>query len=157
MLTKTVTLEPKDVESIERVLSALSGGQAQTAKAGSTHSATQLVEFGRLMFALRQQRYDFCHPAMLGEPAFDILLSLYTAADEQSGINLARLSELSRLSQSSGLRWIDYLSSKKLIERKPHPTDKRSSLVNLTAEGRAILDALLGTMLRQVIEFTSAV
>lgn len=93
---------------------------------------------------------------MLGEPAFDMLLALYTAADEGAGVTLARLSELSGVPQSSGLRWVDYLCAKKLISRTAHPTDKRAAIVELTQQGRATLEAMFAAMLDRVTDFAEA-
>jgi DNA-binding MarR family transcriptional regulator len=153
MLKKTVILDPRDLESIERVLCAISDSSAVPAMRDP--SSEELLHFARLVFTLRHQRIDFLHRAMLGEPAFDMLLSLYTAAEEDDGLTLARLCELSRVPQSSGLRWIDYLCSKKLIARKPHPTDKRASLVHLTEEGRTTLNALFTAIRGRLMEFIS--
>jgi DNA-binding MarR family transcriptional regulator len=154
VLTKTVTLDPRDLESIERVLSAIS--DSPPAAASREPSSEELLHFARMVFTLRHQRIDFLHQAMLGEPAFDMLLSIYTTADEDGGLTLARLCELSRVPQSSGLRWADYLCSKKLIARKPHPTDKRASFVFLTEEGRTTLNALFTTIRGRLMEFINA-
>jgi DNA-binding MarR family transcriptional regulator len=154
VLKKTVILDPRDLESVERVLSALSDSSPAAARLDP--SPDELLHFARLVFTLRHQRIDFLHRAMLGEPAFDMLLSLYTAADEDDGLRVARLCELSRVPQSSGLRWIDYLCSKKLVGRKPHPTDKRGSLIHLTEEGRTTLDALFTTIRARLMEFANA-
>ena len=155
MLIKTVKLRPGDLESIERVLSALTEASARAPKESREYSATDLLQFGRLVFALRRDRCEFLHPAMLGEPAFDMLLALYIA-DESAEVTLAKLAELSGVPQSSGLRWIDYLCSKKLISRARHPSDGRAWLLRLTETGKAALDGLLGSMLSRLTAFTNA-
>ena len=153
MLIKTVKLLPGDLESVERVLSALVEASARAPEARPEHSAPDLLQFGRLVFALRRDRCEFLHPAMLGEPAFDMLLALYIA-DESAEVTLAKLADLSGVPQSSGLRWIDYLCSKKLISRTRHPSDGRAWVLRLTETGRAALDGLLGSMLGRLTAFT---
>jgi DNA-binding MarR family transcriptional regulator len=99
-----------------------------------------LEQKARQILALRRRRSDFFAKAMFGEPAWDILLVLYTAGE---GLTMNRLAQLSGVSQATGLRWMNYLSDQKLIKLEAHPTDARSMRVLLAEKGRDALEAYL--------------
>jgi DNA-binding MarR family transcriptional regulator len=56
-----------------------------------------------------------------------------------------RLSELSdhlRIAARSGTEVADALESRRLVERRPDPRDRRATLIELTEDGSSVLDAI---------------
>ena len=59
-----------------------------------------------------------------------------------------RLSELSdrlRIAPRSATEVVDALEKRRLVERRPDPGDRRATLVEVTADGSGVLDAVRGT------------
>lgn len=76
--------------------------------------------------------------ATLGlEPRHFALLRAVRAADGQSQQAIA---ERLRIPASTMVALIDYLEREGLLERRPHPTDRRSRRLHLTDEGTEVLD-----------------
>ena len=90
---------------------------------------------------VRQARERLLGRAVMGEPAFDLLLCLYIRSEHKE-TSLASLARPARIPYSSALRWIHYLSDKGLVECTESKVDRRVTSVELTASGRAILDEL---------------
>ena len=57
-------------------------------------------------------------------------------------LRLSRLSDQLRIAPRSATEVADALESRGLIERQPDPGDRRATLVELTAHGRSVLDAI---------------
>jgi DNA-binding MarR family transcriptional regulator len=83
---------------------------------------------------------------MFGEPAWDILLTLYTQ-DEQIDPTVTSLAAVISAPQSSTIRWLDYLEGQRFIVRESHPTDRRSAIARLTNDGRRALEGYLSEVL----------
>ena len=56
--------------------------------------------------------------------------------------SVSALAEAKYISRSAVSRAVDLLVQKKLVHRKPHPTDRRRSQLTLTPEGQILLDGL---------------
>lgn len=63
--------------------------------------------------------------------------------ERQEGMTQAEMADSLEIQPISAARLIDRLCSQKLVERRPHPSDRRANLLFLTAKGRAILDRLV--------------
>ena len=145
---KSVTLTGRDLTDARRLFGLLSdveesGDGSRLARAlyeRLRSDADILEQKARQILALRQKRSTYFAKAMFGEPAWDILLVLYTAGE---GLTMNRLAQLSGVSQATGLRWMNYLSDQKLIKLESHPTDARSMRVLLAEKGREALDSYL--------------
>jgi len=145
---KSVTLTGRDLTDARRLFGLLSdveesGDGSRLARALYERLRSDgdiLEQKARQILALRQKRSTYFAKAMFGEPAWDILLVLYTAGE---GLTMNRLAQLSGVSQATGLRWMNYLSDQKLIKLESHPTDARSMRVLLAEKGREALDSYL--------------
>jgi DNA-binding MarR family transcriptional regulator len=145
---KSVTLTGRDLTDARRLFGLLSDAEGPgdgSSLARALYERLQgdcdiLQQKARHILALRQRRSNYFAKAMFGEPAWDILLVLYTAGE---GLTMNRLAQSSGVSQATGLRWMNYLSDQKLIKLESHPTDARSMRVLLTGKGRDALDAYL--------------
>ena len=101
-----------------------------------------MATFGRLARALTHATRSIeevfgRHGLTIGE--FDVLAALRRAGDPHVMTPTA-LSRLLMLSPAGMTNRIDRLEATGLVERRPDPDDRRSSLVVLTEEGRALVD-----------------
>lgn len=92
---------------------------------------------------LRHQTFD---PNLFGEPAWDILLSLYIIDSDQRRLNVRELSKHANLALTTALRWLDYLDEQELITRKTNRFDRRVIYIELSGKGRAAMDQYLVEM-----------
>lgn len=90
----------------------------------------------------RKRRCEIFGKGMFGEPAWEMLLILYTS-DCGPRQTIGRLAEFAGASKTTSLRWIDYLEAQHLILRTSHPTDKRVAFVELTDKGRDAIELYL--------------
>lgn len=148
-LSKSVVLSGRDLDDARRLLELLSGEDRSTASELARLALEQRPTFqerlllrAREILALRQKRVELFGAAMFAEPAWEMLLHLYSqeSATRQS---MSRLANLSGVSKASALRWIGYLLDHGLVRRHPHPTDLRTAFVELTEKGREKLEAYL--------------
>ncbi len=63
--------------------------------------------------------------------------------ERQEGMTQADMAESLEIQPISLARLIDRLCDNKLVERRPHPSDRRANLLYLTAKGRATLARLV--------------
>lgn len=143
---KTIFLD-EDEQSFLRQL-AERVAECEASFTSESEKRRMLLEMARRTIKFRQWRTTLFDRAMLGEPAYDILLALYVAEAEMPHVTTTRLAELADVAQTSAHRWIDYLVGKQLIHRLPHVHDKRATLLKLTEKGRASLEALFVEMIR---------
>jgi MarR family transcriptional regulator for hemolysin len=62
--------------------------------------------------------------------------------ERQEGMTQAEMAESLEIQPISAARLIDRLCEQKLVERRPHPSDRRANRLYLTAKGRALLDRM---------------
>lgn len=103
----------------------------------------RLLDMARRLIASRKARARFFANAMFGEPPWDILLSLYVSDNIRESVTINRVAELASVPATSAKRWLEYLEREQLIIRRPHPTDLRMSIVELTARSRRLLNNYL--------------
>lgn len=101
----------------------------------------RLLARARETMARRTRRGLNFSNAMFGEPAWDMLLALYTAEASAAAITVTGLTKLSGAPPTTALRWLDYLAKERMVMREPHLIDRRLTYVSLTDKGRQALDA----------------
>jgi DNA-binding MarR family transcriptional regulator len=101
-----------------------------------------LRQRAREILVMRRKRYPIFGRAMFGEPAWDMLLLLYLS-EATSARTVSELADLAGASKSTGLRWIRYLESQRLICRQSHATDKRAEVVALSEKGVGAIELYL--------------
>jgi DNA-binding MarR family transcriptional regulator len=101
-----------------------------------------LLERAESILRVRRSRERLFSRAMIGEPAFDLLLHLYVRT-QQGETSLNSLAKTAAIPYSSATRWITYLADKGLVERRRSESDRRVISVDLTPAGRAVLDEFL--------------
>lgn len=149
-------LSATEARQIARLLSLLLRGAAsdlpelldQMAPEDISRTEERAILVGRAKAVLleRKRRSRFFAPVLFGEIGWDMLLSLYVSdfSGERQAIN--RLINWVGAPHTTALRWIAYLEKEGLVERVPHPNDRRTIFVNLRADGRELLDRYFGTL-----------
>lgn len=104
---------------------------------------TDHLAIARDLLAMRRYRDALFGGDLFGEPAWDLLLELYLAADGRKPFTVSNLGVSARVPPTTALRWTGLLLERGLIERTPDRKDGRRVLISLTAEGRSLMDQLL--------------
>jgi DNA-binding MarR family transcriptional regulator len=139
MAADWIQAHPKALGAEHLSLALPSGAQLEDAAHELPSEA--LLERARSILRVRRARERLLGRAVIGEPAFDLLLSLYVQAG-QKGTSLTSLARPAGIPYSSALRWVRYLADKGLVERSESRSDRRAVSVRLTQSGRAVLDEL---------------
>lgn len=91
----------------------------------------------------REGRTSHFPNGLFSDPAWDILLELYSAEAGRRRISIRELTAASRVPASSALRWLSLLESHGLLRLKGDPRDADGSSVELTAAGRYAMQSFL--------------
>lgn len=105
-----------------------------------------LANVARLALKLRAGRARWLPAAILGEPAWDMLLDLFVSHVDGFPVPTTSLSVAAGVPPTTGLRWIAQLEAAGIVTRAQSPEDRRVNEVRLTDEGLGIMRACLGEM-----------
>ena len=100
----------------------------------------RLNEASQLVIRERQTPLFARHGLQHGE--FDVLATLRRSG-EREGLTPTALFEAAMMSSGGMTARIDRLEKAGLVERRPHPSDRRATLVRLTDKGFALIDAIM--------------
>jgi DNA-binding MarR family transcriptional regulator len=104
---------------------------------------------------LRETSHEALAPWDITPSAFRALRVL----ERHGAMRLSELSEHLRIAPRSVTEVADTLESRALAERQPDPADRRATLIRLTGQGSAVLDAIRaarGTEAERVFDRLSA-
>ena len=73
----------------------------------------------------------------------------------EQGMRLKELAERLHIAPRSATEVVDLLAAKGLVERRPHPEDRRATLLALTAAGEELREKVLADRKREADEFFS--
>lgn len=106
-----------------------------------------LVQLARKMVAARHLRLQLFPAGMFCEPAWDILLSLYS---QPSGgyRSISTLAESSSAPVGTAIRWVQYLEEQGLVIREVNGGDRAGEIVHLTDKAYRALQFYLAQILR---------
>ena len=102
------------------------------------------------IYRMRRARDRHMPADLMGEPAWDILLALYS--EEPAKLPVSTVCYGSGVPRTTALRWIGTLEKRGLLERAGHEKDGRIILLSLTPEGRLNVEQCLKEMLRAARE-----
>lgn len=88
----------------------------------------------------RRFRRDIFGEDMFGEPAWEMLLSLYVVDKDVRRLSVGQLTRAGHAPQTTNLRWINFLEEQELVRRTKTIHDHRVALVELTHHGRNLMD-----------------
>jgi DNA-binding MarR family transcriptional regulator len=89
------------------------------------------LSVGRLARRLRQQSLGGLTPSQR---------SVLSTLSRHGPVPMSRLAELESISRPAATRITDRLEEKRLVERRPHPDDRRSAMVEITQGGVSLLE-----------------
>lgn len=149
-LGKIVRLTDQDVRDATRLFRLLShpaGGLPPETKllraSDGQPTREDLVARARIILNSRRLRWRYFSPAIFGEPAWDVLLVLYVTEVSDARLTIGKLADWIKTPHTTALRWVGYLEKERLVERQPHPTDRRVIFIRLLEKGRVALEAYL--------------
>jgi DNA-binding MarR family transcriptional regulator len=132
---RAVTLSNRDIRDAIRLL----GRLAEYERMEQGNRAIY-IDRARRLLAERRRRIGIFGISMFGEPAWDMLLVLYTEHGRQR-YTVGKLSTAAGHAPTTALRWLDYLEMHGFVRREAHPVDRRSIFVELTDKGYTALDS----------------
>ncbi|MFD9548543.1 MarR family winged helix-turn-helix transcriptional regulator [Nocardia salmonicida] len=74
-------------------------------------------------------------------------------AGEHDGLRLSAVADALRISPRSATEVVDALEKAELVTREPDPTDRRATLVSVTAQGKRTLDTLTRARTKDADDF----
>ncbi len=95
---------------------------------------------------MRRQRDLHLPGSLLGEAAWDILLTLYV--DRYRDVTVAELCQSANIPSTTASRWVQHLVSEGYLSERPAPGGGREILATLTLAGQDLMDRCLGAILR---------
>ncbi|HYE43396.1 MAG TPA: MarR family transcriptional regulator [Caulobacteraceae bacterium] len=67
--------------------------------------------------------------------------TLFWISQAGDGVSQRRLADMLGVEEPTLVRLLDALQAQKMIERRPHPTDRRVNLIHMTQEAEPVLNA----------------
>lgn len=125
------------LDALERRISALK----QQAIFVETPQSSALDKARQHYKARRARATLFGVPDLFGEPAWDMLVDLFIAAEEGKRISVSSLCIASAAPMTTALRWISILETRELVLRTSDPVDARRFYISLTSETHAKIKA----------------
>jgi len=153
-----VTLTADEARQIAHFLSLLLGrrefasGEEEEGERRDAAGRTRLIARAKAVLMERKRRERLFSPVLFGEIGWEMLLWLYVTEDQGERQTIGRLASLVGAPHTTAIRWIGYLEKEALIEKVPHPTDRRTVFVHLLDEGRIRLDRWFETLAKPVVQ-----
>ncbi len=94
------------------------------------------ISISRLARRLRVERLGLGTETVLS----DIQLAALAALERHQAMTPGELAEHEKVQPPSMTRVIAVLEERNLVQREPHPTDRRQVILTVTAEGRALVN-----------------
>lgn len=99
----------------------------------------KLADIASSIYAARTRRTELFGECLFGEPAWDIILTLFIAKARGERLSTSALCAQSKSPHATGLRWIERLENQGLVQRERASSDSRVRWVELTAGGYALM------------------
>ena len=115
-----------------RILPAAQLATTPVPASGCADVPQSLADLARRLYTLRRRRARHLPAELFGEPACEILLDLFIAAEEGRLIPVTSACIAADVPGTTALRWLTLLESRGMVERRPDPRDGRRCHVALT-------------------------
>jgi DNA-binding MarR family transcriptional regulator len=103
--------------------------------------------FAERVYKLRRLRSKYFPEGLFADPAWDILLLLYSLEQGGKRISISAVCASAGVPVTTGHRWIERLIEAGLVERERHPSDRRMVWLRLSPATVERLDAYLDDMI----------
>lgn len=97
----------------------------------------------------RRLREEMFGPEMFADPAWDILLDLYTAEAKGQNVQTSSLAIAARVPHSTAIRWAKIMTRSGFLVREKDPSDARRIHVRLSPWARGLMENYLARLGRQ--------
>ena len=97
----------------------------------------------RRLLAARRQREQIFDSSLFGEPAWDMLLDLFVAHDEQVNVSVSSLCMAAAVPPTTALRWMANMTAQGILVRRQDPRDARRVWIELVPHVVAKMRSLL--------------
>ena len=91
------------------------------------------------LYAERRRRDAHFPPDLFGEPAWDLLLAMFTARERGQAMILCRAYKAAGVTDTTGRRLLDRMEAEGLITRRRAPRSRKMRIVELTDRSVALL------------------
>jgi DNA-binding MarR family transcriptional regulator len=135
-LQRRIDALARDVESMRETLAAV-------AVRVEAHGPLDLAATAEALLAARKTRGDALGGQLFSDPAWDMLLALFAAAERGGPLSVSRLCAAAGVAQTTALRWLEQLEQSRLVSRAADAADARRTLVSLSADAREKMRVLL--------------
>ena len=126
----------RDVESMRETLDAV-------AVRVEAHGPPDPALAADALLAARRTRGEALGPNLFGDPAWDMLLALFSAAERGESLSVSRLCAAAGVAQTTALRWIEQLEQNRLVSRSADAADARRTLITLAPDAREKMRVLI--------------
>lgn len=113
-----------------------------------TRSEPDYGALARRMLKERRKIAEFFESDMFADPARDILLDLFAAAEAGENVSVSSCCIAAAVPPTTGLRWLDRLKQLGLVEQSEDISDRRRKFVALTISGRETMRLYLASISR---------
>lgn len=126
-------------DDVEELVAAMNVVVAKLRKDANRHGVAQqrptqdLGDVADRCYRLRRRR-DKVFGGLFADPAYDMLLDLFSASSRGRAISITSLATASMAPPTTGLRYIEMLLQRGLITRVPDSDDRRKSYLRLTPD-----------------------
>lgn len=125
------------------VARARADGLTQTVSVDPSESALPGAQLAYWVLTARRLREEVMGGELFSDPAWDILLDLYTALARGVRVKTSSVSTIAGVPPSTGRRWVSKLIDLGLVERAKELPDQRFTCLALSAKGRDIMEAFM--------------
>lgn len=87
----------------------------------------------------RRKREAFFSQALLGEPAWDMLLDLFIQEAHRKRVSVSSVCRAAGVPQTTASRWLSVLETDGMVERIPAVHDRRVQYLQLTSKAKLAL------------------
>lgn len=98
------------------------------------------LAIARWWLKARRLREEMFGPGLFADPAWDILLDLYSAEAKGECVQISSLASAARVPHSTAIRWAKVMTRVGLMVRHKDPTDARRIHVCLSPGARSLLE-----------------
>lgn len=105
------------------------------------------ISVAKGIYCSRRTREKNFHPNFFSDPAWDMLLVLYCEGPPRGAVSVSSLCHASGSPQSTSLRALHRMCQAGWVLRYPHATDRRMTMLNLSAAARQKIEASLDTFI----------
>ena len=108
------------------------------------------------MIRAREKRAAVFSPNLFSDPAWDIMLTLFSAHLRQKRMAASDLSSATAVPLTTTHRWIETLEQKGWLHRSPDPLDQRRVFVQLSERGTTAMRVWISDWIEGLQEQTNA-